>query len=212
MLAVEVEVDPGVSDGAVVVAVAAGGGVPSPPVDDPLPDPPLTTPVTVDAARQVQDAGQSASVRQVGSCSWQKPGNDVVVMQSGGAVTMSAGRARGEAPPAPAVGVAVPALPELPVPTPAPPEQVAVTVGLQVKIASPQSASALHGNCHRNAHMDRVIGVHVVVVVSAGGTSHLVFDGQGGVAGAVPPVQMENVSLWQTIPAPQSASAVQAAS
>ena len=94
--------------------------------------------------------------------------------------------------------------PELPLALPAPvvdplPQHSPVTVGAQEK-PSPQSASALHGNAHLN------VQVETVWLVQMGLLGHFVLGGQGGVS---PSEQVVWVWAWQTMPAPQSLSAVQ---
>jgi hypothetical protein len=90
-------------------------------------------------------------------------------------------------------------------PTPPPPEQTPVTLGWHMK-PSPQSAAALQGSCHLNAHVLVVVVVHVDSVLIEAPTSHPVFAGQ---APALPPAQDSSVCSVQTIPAPQSPSPVQ---
>ena len=92
-----------------------------------------------------------------------------------------------------------------PVPVPPDPEHIPITWGWQLN-PSPQSALALHGSCHLKAQTDRVV---VVQVVGSGAT----FAGQSALGGqgatAEPPLQALVDSEWQTMPLPQSASAVQ---
>jgi hypothetical protein len=92
-----------------------------------------------------------------------------------------------------------------PVPDPPDDEHIPITCGWQVK-PSPHSALALHGSCHLKAQTDRVV---VVQVVGSGATfvGQSLLGGQG--ATADPPLQEVLDSEWQTMPLPQSASAVQ---
>jgi hypothetical protein len=92
-----------------------------------------------------------------------------------------------------------------PVPEPPDDEHIPITWGWQLN-PSPHSALALHGSCHLKAQTDRVV---VVQVVGLGATfpEQSVLAGQG--ATAEPPLQALVDSEWQTMPLPQSASAVQ---
>jgi hypothetical protein len=116
-------------------------------------------PTVVEA--QVQGAWQSASVVQVVTFDPQVPGYEGELVQVGVAtapasgLTTAGGAATGVLVPAapPAPDVAPPPELEVPFPTPpgvsgADPEHVVVVFGWHRK-PSPQSASALHGNCHR---------------------------------------------------------------
>jgi hypothetical protein len=85
-----------------------------------------------------------------------------------------------------------------------------MTDGMHTKLA-PQSASALHGNCHLNAQAEVVVWVQVEGVSSGTGVvSHFVSAGQGATR-VVPPLQVEMVWVWQSMSAPHSASAWQGA-
>jgi len=170
----------------------------------------------VDVVTQVQSGGQSASMEQVLTFNWQVPGNEVEVVQTGWlavpasavAVGGTGGISAPEAPPVPEVdpplAFPVPAVPP-PVAPGLDPEHVPRTVGWQTK-PSPQSPSALHGKLHRYAHWLTVELVQVGASTGTGG--HTVFGGQSTGA-AAPPEQVVTVSLWQTMPWPQSASLVQ---
>jgi hypothetical protein len=134
-------------------------------------------------AAHFQLAGHSLSVVQVVTLGWQVPGKVVMVVQVGGG----------------GGGVVDPVDPVEEAP---PPEQAPITEGWHSK-PSPQSALALQGSCHLKAQ-----ALTVVVRQSSGvvgtGASHLVFGAQGGTA--PPPEQVVLVSLWQTMPPPQSPS------
>lgn len=129
----------------------------------------------------------------------------MVVVQVGSPLPPSAatggetctGASEAELPPLPSVGPAVDG-----VPTPLPPEHVAVTVGAQVK-PSPQSASALQGNCHLYAQRETFVSVQLLV--DDGGRAHF---SPLGHAGAVPPLHELTVSVWHTMPAPPQSESV----
>jgi hypothetical protein len=95
-------------------------------------------------------------------------------------------------------------------PDPVEPEHWPDTVGLHWKPV-PQSESALQGSCQGNAQAFTVRVVHIGSIRGGGAPA----SGQGrsggqvGVATAVPPEHSVDVSAWQTMPAPQSASAAQ---
>ena len=93
------------------------------------------------------------------------------------------------------------------VPDPAEPEHMPITDGLHWK-PTPQSESALQGSCQGNAHALTVRVVHMGSILGGGApASQGWLGGQAGVATAVPPEHSVDVSAWQTMPAPQSASA-----
>jgi hypothetical protein len=96
------------------------------------------------------------------------------------------------------------------VPDPDEPEHWPDTVGLHWKPA-PQSESALHGSCQVNAQAFTVRVVHIGSIRGGGApaSGQGWLGGQAGVATAVPPEHSVDVSVWQTMPAPQSASAAQ---
>lgn len=165
-----------------------------------------------ETARSVhfQVAGQSLSVVHDGCLRRQEPGNEVMVVQE--VAPASAGNAPEPlAPPVPVagdvVGPVVPAGAEPPEgAAPREPEQAVDVVGWQVNPA-PQSASALQGSCQRNAQAFVVVVMHWSGSVLTGVAGQAVFGGQG--ATAAPPEQAVDVSSWQTIPSPQSASLLQ---
>jgi hypothetical protein len=105
------------------------------------------------------------------------------------------------------------AVPPLVVPPPLDPlpAHEPVTLGLQEKPA-PQSASMLQGSCHLNMQLLVVVVVHI----SSGGLGGAPASGQAWLAGqlggatAEPPEQAVEVWAKQTMPAPQSASALHA--
>jgi hypothetical protein len=109
---------------------------------------------------QVHVAGQSASLAQVVTFDWQVPGNEVELVQTGSLPappsTNEGGGGTGtpSPPDPPPVPEAAPPLADpvsadpLPVAPGLDAEQVVVPIGWQTK-PSPQSASRLHGNCHR---------------------------------------------------------------
>jgi hypothetical protein len=157
-----------------------------------------------------QSAGQSVSTSQVVAFGWQDPGNEVVVVQVGGVPASTAGF--GALPPAsgksagPELLELVDPPPELTVPPPPsalPAEQPIATLGWQVN-PSPQSAAALHGSCHLNAHCLVIVVVQAGSVLVGVPASHAVFGAQ--ITWATPPEQLPETWSWQTIPAPQSAS------
>jgi hypothetical protein len=177
--------------------------VPAAPVTDEEAVPPPD-----EVAVQAHSAGQSVFEAQVSALGAHQPGNEVVVVQlSGGGGATKPGSAGAVAP---VLGAEPPPEPDaVPVEpgaaTPLPPEHMPLTVGLHLNPA-PQSVSVLQGSCQVNMHVETFVSVHV----GGGGAT---FAPQsvvlGAQAGAVPPVQLEIVSVWQTMPVPQSVSAVQ---
>jgi len=164
----------------------------------------------------------------VATLGWHVPGYEVELVHVGGGVltpasavgTASGGRTGtgalvppeppptpDEEPPAaapvppPEDRVAVPVPAE---PVPDDPEQVVMVVGRQEK-PSPQSASTVHDRGHRQTHWLRVDSEQLVGSTFTG--SQTVLGGHGVVA--APPVQVVTVWLRQTMPVPQSVSAVQ---
>jgi hypothetical protein len=112
------------------------------------------------AAAQVQVARQSASLVQVVTFTWLVPGYEVEVVQTGVLPALPSGSAGGsgtgtvsppDPPPVPDAALP-PADPGAADPVPGEPgvdpEHVVVPTGWQTN-PSPQSASRLHGNCHR---------------------------------------------------------------
>jgi hypothetical protein len=125
------------------------------------------------------------------------------------------------APPVPGLG----ATPELTVPLPelagplpdlmvppdpveASPEQVTDTLGWQVNLPSPQSASTWQGSCHLKAQYELVVVVHTGGAGSGAG-GHTWLGGQAGWDGPLPEHAVP-VSAKHTMPEPQSASTLQA--
>lgn len=167
---------------------AAGGGEAS---SSPEMLPPCEAGPDVSIAAQVQPLGQSPSVAQVVARGAHEPGNEVVVMHSGVPASSP-----GEVPPPLFVApVASPALlaPPFPPASGAVPRDVLLqapeTVGWQTN-PSPQSLSKLHGSCHLNAQILRVVVVHVSsVIVMTKPASHGVFAAQADIA-EPPPEQV----------------------
>ena len=169
---------------------------------------PLLTAVGGFQSTHFQIEGQSESTAQLMTSTWQEPGNDVVVTHTGAEVPASTAGKRGGAEGAPE-----------PLPPPAPdeedeppeaeldPEHIPVVVGWHTKPV-PQSASALQGSCHLNAHCEVVVSVQTGAV--AGGVVQTVL-GAHFTATVVPPLQVVVVSLWQTMAWPQSAAVWQGA-
>ena len=180
--------------------VAAGA-----PVEPPI-GVPVFTPTAIETSVHFQVDGQSLSVVQVVALDEQYPGKELVVVQldtvppsRGPTPTVPASTRTGSDPPstealddpveaAPAVACPVPTLVDPPLPTAPPPEQPPITLGSHAK-PSPQSALALHGNCHLNAHSLVVVIVHVEVVITGAPASHFVFGAQEG---APPPPEHDS--------------------
>ena len=126
------------------------------------------TPITEAWATHFHTEGQSESDMHVVTLAWQLPGKLVVVVHTGALVTpasIATGRGAGvpEAPPVPEdvpppalvpapelpePALALPAEPVAAVPVPVDTEHTPITEGWQTN-PSPQSESALHGNCQR---------------------------------------------------------------
>jgi hypothetical protein len=168
---------------------------------------PEFTPRAVGPSVHFHADGQSPSVAQVVTLSEQYPGKELMVVQLVvpasriSTPTMPASTATGADPPSTGVlnGIgpiapteALPVLawpvPVVVVPLPATPlpEQAPITLGSHVN-PSPQSALALHGSCHLNAHSFVVVVVHVVITGAP--ASHFVFGAQ---AGAAPPPEHDS--------------------
>jgi hypothetical protein len=196
-----------------VTAVLSGGGEAAGPASTAIGREGL---VGKGAAAQVHGAGQSASLVQVVTLDWQVPGYEVEVVQIGSLpVPASAGTgvAGGTGTPSPAdpppAPEAAPALadPGLADPVPVAPgldaEQVVVLTGWQTK-PSPQSASRLHGNCHRYAHR------LTVESEQTGGSAGVGVQTPPGSHWTPAPLeQVVTVWLWQIMPWLQSASLAQ---
>jgi len=158
----------------------------------------------IGAVVQVQPLGQSLFVAEVVAFGAHQPGKDVVVVHTGALAPPAAGAVLARlsvraVPPAPPLVEAGGADPD-------PAEQIPETDGLQMNSA-PQSLSTLQGSSHLKAHSLRLVVVHVSMTVT-GPASHPPLGAQTG----PPPLpeQAVDVSSWQTMPAPQSASALQA--
>ncbi len=126
-----------------------------------------------------------------------------------GGTGATAAPVEGAVPPEVGEGAAVPepvapAEPEVGVPPL--PEHQPETVGMQSKPA-PQSFATLQGSCHLYMHVETFVSVQIGSAGFAVMQSAL-----GPHAGAVPPLHAMIVSLWQTMPVPQSASAAHEAS